>query len=65
MENKNKKEKQTKVSCNSQLYSEYQKIYIIRVKKIHMSKVYNYKGKSHVAMSHGRQRACGTNMYFM
>jgi hypothetical protein len=45
----------TKVSCNSQLYSEPRTIYTLRVKKGHMSKVlmssteYNFKDKAHMA----------------
>ena len=37
-----------KVSRSSQLYSEHQTIYTLRVKRSHMSKLYNHKGKSHV-----------------
>ena len=31
--------RQTKVSCNSQLYSEPQKIYTLKVRKGHMNKI--------------------------
>ena len=40
--------RQTKVSCNSQLYSVHETIYTLRVKKNHMSKVFNHKDKPHV-----------------
>ena len=40
--------RQTKVSCNSQLYSEHQTVYTLRVKKSHPSKVCNHKDKTHV-----------------
>ena len=36
-----------KVPCNSQLYSEHQTIYSLRVKRSHMSKVSIHKGKPH------------------
>lgn len=39
----------TKVSCNSQFYAKHQTIYTLRDNKSHMSKLYNHKGKSHVA----------------
>lgn len=42
----------TKISCNSQLYSEHQTIYILRVKKSLPSEVYNHQYKSYMA-KHG------------
>lgn len=39
---------QTKVPCNSQLYSEHQIIYTLRVKKSHQSKVSKHKNKPQV-----------------
>lgn len=39
----------TKVSCDSQLYSEHQTVYALRVKYNPQSKVYSPKGKGHVA----------------
>ena len=47
--------RQTKVSCNSQLYSEPQTVYTLGGKKDHPNKVlvsealYNHKDKPHVA----------------
>lgn len=41
--------RRTKVSCKSQLYSEYQTFYTLRIKKSHIRKVFNHKGKSHAA----------------
>lgn len=38
----------TEVSCNSQLYSEHQAIYLLRVKRSHVSKVYSHKNNLHV-----------------
>jgi hypothetical protein len=37
--------RQTKVSCNIQLYSEHQTIRTLRVKKRHPSKFYSHKGR--------------------
>lgn len=39
----------TKALCNSQLYSEHQTMYALKVKENHISKVYNHKDKLHVA----------------
>ena len=39
------------VLCKSQLYWEHQTIYTLRLKKSHLSKVYNYKHTPHV---HGK-----------
>lgn len=41
--------RQTKISCSSQLYSEHLIIYTLRVKRGHLSKVFNHKVKPHVA----------------
>lgn len=38
------KMRQTKSSCNSQLYSEYQTVYILGIKEDHMSKVHTSLG---------------------
>jgi hypothetical protein len=43
------KMRQFKVSCRSQLYSQHQTIYTLRVKKSHPSSVDNHKDKPHVA----------------
>jgi hypothetical protein len=40
--------RQTRVSCQSQVYSEHQTIYILRAKKSHMHKACNQKGKPHM-----------------
>jgi hypothetical protein len=39
----------TTVSCSSQVYSEHQAVYTLRVKKSHRSKVCNHKDKTHMA----------------
>jgi hypothetical protein len=41
---------QTNVLCNGQLYSEHLTIYTSRVKKNHLSEVYNYKDKPHMVI---------------
>lgn len=41
--------RQTNVSNSSLFYSEHQIVYSLRVKRSHMSKVYNHKGKPHRA----------------
>lgn len=43
------KMRQTKVSCNRQLYSEHQTVYTLRVKESHQSEGYNHKDKLHMA----------------
>ena len=43
--------RQTKASRNSQLYSEHQTIYTLRVKNNHLSNVHSHKDKAHVAKS--------------
>lgn len=45
------KVRQTKVSCNSQLYSVHETIYTLRVKKNHVSKVLNHK-ETHTGHKH-------------
>ena len=47
-----------KVSCNHQFYSEHQTIYTIRVRKSHMSKVYNHKDKLRVADKPHSEETC-------
>lgn len=47
----------TKVSRNSQLYLEHQTVYALRLKRSHMSKVCNHKGKPQKA---DRQHVAGT-----
>lgn len=46
------KMRRTKVSSNSQLYSEHQTIITLRVKRSHVNKVYNDKGKPHVTRTY-------------
>jgi hypothetical protein len=56
---------QTKVSCNIQFYSEHQTIYTLRIKKSHMSKLYNHKVRSHiVGKSHDMGKPHGTKLCF-
>lgn len=50
--------RQTKISWNSQLYSVYQSIYILRVKRSWMNKTYNPKGKSHVSGKAHTAKTC-------
>ena len=47
-----------KVSRSSQLYSEHQTIYTLRVKRSHMSKVYNHEGKMHMAGKRHVAKTC-------
>lgn len=39
-------------SRSSQLYSEHQTIYIVRIRKSHLSYMYNHKDKPHMAQSY-------------
>ena len=42
---------QSKASWSSQMYSEYQTIHTLKVKKSQLSKLYNHKDKLHVAQT--------------
>lgn len=50
--------RQIKISCNSQLYSVDQWVYILRVKRSQMNKAYNPKGKLHVADKPRTAKTC-------
>ena len=50
----------TEVSCNSQLYSEHQTVYTLKVTKVHVSKVLMGSGRIQSQV----QATCGEKIHF-